>query len=922
MAEQEEPVRRRVALKIIKLGMDTRQVIARFEAERQALAMMDHPNIARVFDAGATDTGRPYFVMELVRGVPITEYCDQHNMSCNERLALFVQVCGAVQHAHQKGVIHRDLKPNNILVTRIDDRPAPKVIDFGIAKATRRQLVEHTMFTEFGQFIGTPAYMSPEQADPIGEDIDTRSDVYSLGVVLYQLLTGVTPIDIKTMRAAAINEIKRIIREVDPPRPSTRLSGLGESLDTIARQRALEPRRLGTLLRGDLDWIIMKALEKDRSRRYETASGFAADVERYLHHEPVVASPPSRVYRLRKFTVRHGGVVTAAAIVAIALIVGVLGTTYGMLQARRQRSIALVNAQQAMRERDRAVAAEADARQRAAEVEQVATFQARQFSGIDIPLAATQLRVDLLEKVRLAATEAKLSAPDVDARVSVTQESIAGADLAGVVLHSFETSVFVPALAAIEKQFAGQPVVRAHLQQTIAQATRELGMLQFAEAPQRAALEARKAALGPKSADTFDSMTQMGTLQRALGRLSDAEAYIGPALAGLRQAAGDDDPRTLTCLQAFGALRQLQGRFDDAAACYRECLDRSARVFGPDDRLTLESAANLGYLLGVQGNLDEAETLLKQALDGRSRTLGPDNAATLQTMNSLGALMRSRNRLDEAEKYYSEALATRRRTLGDDHPHTLSSLDNMGGVRYSQGRYEESLELATRAYEGRLRLLGSSHVDTLHSAFNIGALCLKLSRLDDAEQSLRRARDGFNRLLGADAPDTIEATYRLALVLTDEERCVEAERLLRETVGGATMGFGPAHPRTIQAVFSLADLLERVNRAGEAERLILDFETAVREANTGAGLRNVGGYLSRLGDSCRKAGDFNRGEKALLEAYELLKTGFGETHASTLQCAARLVTLYEDWDGAAPGSAHSGAAAEWRRRAHGKDAGS
>jgi serine/threonine-protein kinase len=305
MAEQQEPVKRKVALKIIKLGMDTRQVIARFEAERQALAMMDHPNIAKVLDAGATDSGRPFFVMELVRGIPITEYCDSNNLSTNERLQLFVPVCQAVQHAHQKGIIHRDVKPSNVLVTLHDGKPVPKVIDFGIAKATNQQLTEKTVFTAFRQFIGTPEYMSPEQAEMSGLDIDTRTDIYSLGVLLYELLTGTTPFGSKLLREAAYGEVQRIIREVEPDRPSTRLSTMGEQLTSVARHRRAEPRILSRMLRGDLDWIVMKALEKDRTRRYETPSGLAADIERHLADEPVLAGPPGAAYRLRKFARRH-----------------------------------------------------------------------------------------------------------------------------------------------------------------------------------------------------------------------------------------------------------------------------------------------------------------------------------------------------------------------------------------------------------------------------------------------------------------------------------------------------------------------------------------------------------------------------------------------------------------------------------------
>ncbi|MGB2822172.1 MAG: serine/threonine-protein kinase, partial [Phycisphaerae bacterium] len=345
MAEQTEPVRRRVALKIIKLGMDTKQVIGRFEAERQALAMMEHPNIATVLDAGATETGRPYFVMELVKGIPITEYCDTNSLTTAERLDLFLSVCHAVQHAHQKGIIHRDIKPTNVLVTRHGDKPVPKVIDFGIAKATAQRLTEKTVFTQFRQFIGTPEYMSPEQAEMSGLDVDTRSDIYSLGVLLYELLTGTTPFAASTLRGAAYDEIRRIIREDEPLRPSTQINTLGEKLTAVAKHRRSDPGALGKLFRGDLDWIVMKSLEKDPTRRYETANDLAADIERHLGDEPVVAGPPTAGYKLRKFIRRNRAAVAAGGAIAAALLIGAVLSTIGFLNARH--------------ERDRAVTAEA-----------------------------------------------------------------------------------------------------------------------------------------------------------------------------------------------------------------------------------------------------------------------------------------------------------------------------------------------------------------------------------------------------------------------------------------------------------------------------------------------------------------------------------------------------------------------------------
>jgi WD40 repeat protein/serine/threonine protein kinase len=343
MAEQQEPVIRRVALKIIKLGMDTRQVVARFEAERQALALMDHPNIAKVFDGGATASGRPYFVMELVQGIPITRFCDEAKYDTLQRLELFIQVCGAIQHAHQKAVIHRDIKPSNVLVTLHGDQPVPKVIDFGIAKSTQQRLTEKTLFTQFQHFIGTPAYMSPEQASLSGLDIDTRSDIYALGVLLYELLTGKTPFDSKALLDAGYEEIRRIIREVEPPKPSTRLSTMrGQELATAARQRRVDPKKLGLLIRDDLDWIVMKALDKDRTRRYETANGLAADARRFLRHEPVTAAAPSPTYRLQKFVRRNRLTVIGATTIFALLVAGIAATTWLAVVASRARDITTI----------------------------------------------------------------------------------------------------------------------------------------------------------------------------------------------------------------------------------------------------------------------------------------------------------------------------------------------------------------------------------------------------------------------------------------------------------------------------------------------------------------------------------------------------------------------------------------------------
>ncbi|HEV7926711.1 MAG TPA: protein kinase [Verrucomicrobiae bacterium] len=417
VAEQEEPVKRRVALKITKLGMDTKRVVGRFKIERQALAMMDHPGIAKVLDAGATESGRPYFVMELVKGVKITDYCDENNLSTHNRLKLFIQVCRAIEHAHQKGIIHRDIKPSNILITLHDGHPAPKVIDFGIAKATQESFTGHTAFTQFEQFVGTPAYMSPEQAELGGLDIDTRTDIYSLGVLLYELLTSQTPLESKSLLERGFDEMRRMIREHEPPRPSARLLTLKNSdSTTTAKRHGTDPVKLIKMVQGDLDWVVMKCLEKDRSRRYETAGNLAADVQRFLHDEPVEARPPSQVYRFQKWVRRNKLAFAAGSAVCLALFIGLGMTTWFDIKANQERKVAELATKRA----DIARQAAEDARTQA-EADRKQSEIERQKAEVSRQRAEAALQQSEIDRAKALAAEKKAEDSEKEAQAERQQ---------------------------------------------------------------------------------------------------------------------------------------------------------------------------------------------------------------------------------------------------------------------------------------------------------------------------------------------------------------------------------------------------------------------------------------------------------------------------------------------------------------------
>lgn len=765
LCEQISPVRRQVALKLIKAGMYDDAVVQRFRSERQSLAIMDHPAIAKVFEAGTTPQGQPYFVMEYVPGLPITEYCDQKKLTIPQRLELFIQTCDGVQHAHQKAIIHRDLKPANILVVEVDGKPTPRIIDFGLAKTAGPLIDGQSLFTRPGLFVGTPAYMSPEQADPTSQDIDTRTDVYSLGVILYVLLAGSLPFEAKDKPKPPVHELLRKLREEDPPTPSDKASADRESLAAAAAARSSDPAELLSSLKGDLDWITIKALEKDRARRYGAPSELAGDIRRYLSHQPVHARPASAAYRLKKYVRRHRVAVGIAAALVLLL------AAFSVVQAVQLHRITLER-DRANRERDRAA--------------RITDFMTGMFKVSD-PSEARGNSVTAREILDKASTEME-SGLARDPEVQTQLMQVMARTYANLGLYPHAHQIAQRALdVRLSTLGPNDPASLASMTQLGDILERE-GRYADAEKLERQALAGERRNPGPEDPLTLDAMDHLAVVLVDEGVYDEAESLDREVLDVRSRRRDPEDSQTLRAMNNLGTALGGEGRYPEAEKEDRQLLDVARRILGPDHPQTLGAMGNLAVAVERQNRFSEAEQLFREVLATSQRVMGPEHPDTIVAMATLAEDLTNENRLAEADKLYHDALTISSRTLGPDHPDTLVYQASFADLIIKEGRYSEAEKLERATLATQLRVQGPDSPDVLASQANLARTLNKEGRYTDAEKIAQQAFDAELRDLGPQNPQTLITLQQLGTAMAHNHRYPQASSLFHDVIEKSASG--------------------------------------------------------------------------------------------------------------------------------------
>ncbi|MFT7669722.1 MAG: serine/threonine protein kinase/tetratricopeptide (TPR) repeat protein [Planctomycetota bacterium] len=872
-ARQEEPVQRDVALKVIKLGMDTRQVVARFEAERQALALMDHPSIAKVYDAGVTETGRPYFVMELVHGSPITEFCDNEGMPTVQRLALFRQVCLAVQHAHQKGILHRDLKPSNILVTMVDGVAQPKVIDFGIAKAMEKPLTDSSLATEAFQVMGTPEYMPPEQAS--GLDVDTRADVYSLGVVLYELLTGAPPFGRETGGLNDLGKLLRQIHDETPPKPSTRASDLGEALELIARKHGEQRGTFTRSLRGDLDWIVMKALEKDRERRYATAVELSEDIGRHLANEPVLASPPSTKYRVGKFVRRNRLTVGSATMVALTLVIATIGL--GLLYSRTLISEAL-----AIRQAETS--------------RQALSFMIEMFEVSDPSQARgeTVTAREILDRGAERIDRELADQPEIRATLAATMGEV----YSGLGLYR-RAAELLSLAEEIKSDLDGEEdpdVLR--LSAEIAGMWANQSRLEESEELLRETLERQQRLLGTDHIDVLGSCLLLSNVLEQRSKFDEAEALARATLDTACRTLGEDHELALRALNRLGLAYKAAGRFDKAEEQLRKALELRRRIDGDNHPETLNIITNIGELYMDMGRFEEAEDLFDEGLETARLVFGDEHPNFVTYRSKLALLYRQQGRLEEAEKAYRAVIEIQRRTRGDLHLSTLVSLNTLGAILMNQGRFDEAEPYYLEALEGLRSEVGEQSEQTLTIFGNMAMFYLQTNQLEDAETWGWKTYEGSKALHGEDHPLTILRLENLANVFYAQGAYDAAVEILEQVLEGRRRGLGNEHPAITRTLVNLSVVLGNM---GDLEGARAVREELLERTFDGLGFdyANVAEELASLARELFTNEEYERAAECMGEILRIRLEALGSEDPLTvgsMRDAMKVAIQLERWD--------------------------